>query len=221
MDAAVSRAIAVSPLFSGMKIDESTVRVETLRKGRLLDDVVGRCSCIGLIVEGTVDVYSIAEDGSEILLSELRQGDVFGICNLFTHEALPTVLRCRSECRILFMPKRRFAVMLGEDGALALRYARICNNKIAFLLRRIEELTLTTSTTKLEAYLRDHADENGVVAMPATRDDLARHLGISRSALFREIARLKKKGVVFSHGRTLRIRANTQARHSKKGPDSL
>lgn len=90
MDRAIARAIHASPLFAGTRFDESAVRTETFRKGRLLDDMRGSCACVGLVIEGTID-------------------------------------------------------------------------------------------------------------------DLARYLGISRSALFRQIARLKEEGVVCSHGRALRL----------------
>lgn len=210
MEPAVVRAMNASPLFAGMAIDESSIRIETLRKGRLFDDVRGSCACVGLVVEGSVDVYNVAEDGSEIRLSSLKTGDSFGICNLCSNDALPTVLRCRSTCRVMLMPKRRFAAMLETNPVLAMRYARVCNEKIAFLIKRIAELSQVDSTMKLETYLREHADENGTVHLEGTRDELARYLGMSRSALFRQMAKLKETGVVCSHGRTLRLASYSQ-----------
>lgn len=205
VDRAIARAIHASPLFAGTRFDESAVRTETFRKGRLLDDMRGSCACVGLVIEGTIDVYSVAADGFEVKLAELGIGDSFGICNLCSERALPTVLRCRTACRVMLMPKVRFMAMMESDAQLALRYARVCNEKIAFLIGRIEELAQATSAMKLETYLCDHADGNGIVRIEGTRDDLARYLGISRSALFRQIARLKEEGVVCSHGRALRL----------------
>lgn len=203
MNPAIARAVNASPLFAGMAIDESSIRIETLRKGRLCDDVRGSCGCIGLILEGTIDVYSVTAGGSEIRLSCLEMGDSFGICNLCSNNALPTVLRCRTACRVMLMPKKRFAAIIEKDPLLAMGYARICNEKTAFLIKRIGELAQVDSGTKLEAYLREHADEDGVVRFDGSRDELARYLGISRSALFRQIAKLKQEGVVRSHGRAL------------------
>ena len=140
MNPAIARAVNASPLFAGMAIDESSIRIETLRKGRLCDDVRGSCGCIGLILEGTIDVYSVTAGGSEIRLSCLEMGDSFGICNLCSNNALPTVLRCRTACRVMLMPKKRFAAIIEKDPILAMRYARICNEKIAFLIKRIGEL---------------------------------------------------------------------------------
>lgn len=205
MDRATARAIHASPLFAGTRFDESAIRTETLRKGRLLDDMRGSCACVGLVIEGAIDVYSVAADGFEVKLAELGIGDSFGICNLCSERALPTVLRCRTACRVMLVPKARFMAMMESDAELALRYARVCNEKIAFLIGRIEELAQATSAVKLETYLCEHADENGIVRIEGTRDDLARYLGISRSALFRQIARLKEEGVVCSHGRALRL----------------
>lgn len=190
--------------------DDARVRCATLAKGRLAADAHGRC--IGVVVEGLVDVYSVAADGSEVKVSTLGTGDAFGICNLYTRASMPTVLRCRTRCRVALVPKDRFVAMMRADGRLAERYARLCNEKIAFLIRRIEELTAATSTRKLERYLREHADGRGLVTTPGTREDLARYLGISRSALFREIARLKKEGALYSVGRNLYVSAPRTAR---------
>ena len=147
--------------------DDARVRCATLAKGRLAADAHGRC--IGVVVEGLVDVYSVAADGSEVKVSTLGTGDAFGICNLYTRASMPTVLRCRTRCRVALVPKDRFVAMMRADG-------------------------------------------RGLVTTPGTREDLARYLGISRSALFREIARLKKEGALYSVGRNLYVSAPRTAR---------
>lgn len=85
-----------------------------------------------------MDVYSIALDGREILLSQLEKGDCFGVVNLLTNTEFPTVLRCRTDTTLATMPKSQLLAVMEKNSELALRYAGFCNRKMQFLIRRIE-----------------------------------------------------------------------------------
>ncbi|MDO4591137.1 MAG: Crp/Fnr family transcriptional regulator [Slackia sp.] len=205
MDHATARAAARSPLFAKIVAIDGALIAKSLDKGRIITEADGARGCVGLLVEGAVDAYSVAADGRRTNLATLGPGDAFGICSLYADAPMPTVLRCRTACRAAFVSKSRLRALMGRDAELAARYACLCNEKIAFLIRRIEELTVSNGADKVLFYLRAHADRTGKAALPGTRDEWARRLGMSRTALFREIDRLKKEGVVFSRGRDLYV----------------
>ena len=86
-----------------------------------------------------------------------------------------------------------------------MRYAALCNRKLQFLLRRIELLTMQSCRGRLIAHLLERQDEKGVVGLAGSREDLARRLGMSRAALFRELSVLQSMGAVSVDGNSITV----------------
>ena len=127
-------------------------------------------------------------------------GECFGICNLLARFELETVLRCAIETEVLYIPKSVLQEVMSCNGAFALRFAAVCSEKIQFLLKRIELLTMQSCRGRVIAFLLAGQNENREVIFRGSREDLARHLGISRAALFRELAALQSAGAVEACG---------------------
>ena len=196
----IKAAVEASHLLGGCNLSVSGMNVKYCHKGQIVSDRQKNEEIIGLVMEGSMDVYSIALDGREILLSQLEMGDCFGVVNLLTNTEFPTVLRCRTDTTLATMPKSRFLSVMEKNSELALRYARFCNRKMQFLIRRIEFLTMQSGKKKLVQYLLEEPRRGGCFGKNVSRDELASILGISRASLFRELAGLTKQGLIALRG---------------------
>lgn len=203
--AAVARALASSPLLRAIPLDPARIYLQRATRGEALEDHVASVPCAVAVAQGTVDVLSVAVDGREVRLSSLTVGEAFGVCNLFAAHDLPTLLRSRDDTLLVRIPKEFLTAAIETDPAVNHRYLELCNEKIQFLIGRIEELTMQTTRSKLLDYLVLHADAHGVVHLPESREELAAYLGVSRAALFREIAALKREGAIGAAGHDLRV----------------
>ena len=58
---------------------------------------------------------------------------------------------------------------------------------------------------RLIAHLLERQDEVGVVKITGSREDLARRLGVSRAALFRELSALQSMGTVSVDGNSITV----------------
>ena len=116
---------------------------------------------------------------------------------------METVLRCGEETEVLYIPKTVLLSCMEQGAGLAMRYAALCNRKIQFLLRRIELLTMQSCRGRLIAHLLEQQDE--VVKITGSREDLARRLGVSRAALFRELSALQSMGTVSVDGNSITV----------------
>ena len=192
----IKAAVEASPLLGGCNLSVSGMQVKYCHKGQIVSDRQKNEEILGLIMEGSMDVYSIALDGREILLSQLEKGDCFGVVNLLTKTELPTVLRCRTDTTLVIIPKCRLLSAMEKNSELALRYAGFCNRKMQFLIRRIEFLTMQSGRKKLVQYLLEVPGKGGRFGRNVSRDELASILGISRASLFRELAGLTKQGLI-------------------------
>ena len=160
---------------------------------------------MGLVLSGRVDAYSVALDGKDVQLSSLAAGECFGVCNLLAEAELETVLRCAEESDILYIPKPVLLRFMRQDVDFALRYAALCNKKIQFLIRRIELLTMQSCRGRVIAYLLEKQGADGTVRLTGSREDLARQLGVSRAALFRELSALQSRSAIHAEGSTIHL----------------
>ena len=192
----IKAAVEASPLLGGCNLPASGMQVKYCHKGQIVSDRQKNEEILGLIMDGSMDVYSIALDGREILLSQLEKGDCFGVVNLLTKTELPTVLRCRTDTTLVIIPKCQLLSAMEKNSELALRYAGFCNKKMQFLIRRIEFLTMQSGKKKLVQYLLEVPGKGGRFGKNVSRDELASILGISRASLFRELASLTKQGLI-------------------------
>ena len=192
----IKAAVEASPLLGGCNLPASGMQVKYCHKGQIVSDRQKNEEILGLIMDGSMDVYSIALDGREILLSQLEKGDCFGVVNLLTKTELPTVLRCRTDTTLVIIPKCQLLSAMEKNSELALRYAGFCNKKMQFLIRRIEFLTMQSGKKKLVQYLLEVPGKGGRFGKNVSRDELASILGISRASLFRELAGLTKQGLI-------------------------
>lgn len=192
----IKAAVEASPLLGGCNLPASGMQVKYCHKGQIVSDRQKNEEILGLIMDGSMDVYSIALDGREILLSQLEKGDCFGGVNLLTKTELPTVLRCRTDTTLVIIPKCQLLSAMEKNSELALRYAGFCNKKMQFLIRRIEFLTMQSGKKKLVQYLLEVPGKGGRFGKNVSRDELASILGISRASLFRELAGLTKQGLI-------------------------
>lgn len=192
----ISGCLASSPLLNGCGVSPGVMSLRSCRCGQIISDRQEGRTCVGLVASGMVDVFSVAMDGRDVLLNTLKIGDCFGICNLFSQEELETVLRCKTDTSLIFIPKSQLIAAMERNSTFALKYASFCNQKIQFLIRRIELLTIQSCRGKVIEYLLSNKDTSGLVVPGCSRDDLARRLGVSRAALFREFSTLSAQGLL-------------------------
>ncbi len=193
--------LILPPLFAACHLSVSELVRTQYGKGKLVEDRSGEKACAVLVESGAVDVFSVALDGNEVLLSTLSEGDMFGICNLFEEDELRTVLQCKTDCALLSVSKTVLRDAILKHPEAMAEYASLCNRKIQFLIRRIEQLSLNSARMKLVEHLLSQSSSEGVECLrPATKESLSLMLGVSRAALYRELASLQELGAIRSEG---------------------
>ncbi len=198
-------------LFKDCRIDTEFVSHKTYKKGRLVCDNEAGQACVVFVVHGSIEVYSVALDGREIILSRLKKGDCFGISNLFLeNEEMRTVLKCSEDSGVLLIPKRHLIDMMRKDGNLAVRLAALYNHKVQFLLKKIEFLTMQSGKGKVAEFILSQADEEGVVTLGCSKENLACMLGISRASLFRELSYFQNQKMISQEHNCIRIQDRRQ-----------
>lgn|GEM_PF-256929 len=150
-DCIVAKMLAASPLFQGCSVPEGAFTVLQYRAGQVVHDTPKGVPSVGAVAAGRIDVYSVAVDGRDVWLNSLYTGECFGIYNLVAASDLETVLCCGEDTVICYIDKVTLRRWMETDQKLAFQYAALCNAKLQFLIKRIEQLTTQTCCGKIAA----------------------------------------------------------------------
>ena len=172
-----------------------------MSKDSLIDDVYSSSRFATAVIKGSINVMSQIADDRRILITKLKEGDIFGISNLFIDEDLRTMLECNEDCTLFMIRKEAFRKRLIENESAMIMYCQTVNRKIQFLLDKIEKLSVPTARSRIAYSLI-----SGSYMLSRTREELASSLGISRATLFRELSLLQQDGIIEKDGRKLRIK---------------
>lgn len=199
-----------SPLFDGIsQEDRKTMlgcigyHIGTFKKGDIVAFEEENIKHIGILLCGAVDM--IKEDlwGNKTMLVRMGKDEMFGETFACGEDNLSVVTFMVSEdAKILFMPFDR--VMHSCTMACQFHHKLIENmvhiiaNKNRDLMRKVEVISKRTIREKLLAYLSIQAQvqDSHYFEIPLGRVELAEFLCVDRSALTRELAKMKDEGLI-------------------------
>ena len=199
-----------TPLFAGIAPNDRKTMlgcigyyVSTFRKGDIVAFENEKIRNVGVVLSGAVDM--IKEDlwGNKTLLVRARQNDLFGETFACGSDKLSVVTFVVSEdAKILFIPFDR--AMRSCTNACEFHHqltdnmVRIIADKNRDLMRKIEVVSKRTTREKLLTYLSIQAQLQGTryFEIPLGRIELAEYLCVDRSAMTRELAKMKDEGLI-------------------------
>lgn len=155
--------------------------------------------CLGLVLEGSVRIESNDLWGDRTILSHVGPGDLFAETFAFLRDEVLLVDVCANEpCRILFV--RLSALDSAESWA-----RRLTRNLLTVTARKNLHLTSRSFHTapksvrgRLLSYLnsvslRQHSRK---FSIPFDRQQLADYLNVERTALSKELGRMRREGLL-------------------------
>lgn len=199
-----------SPLFDGIRPEDRTTMLGcigyhfgTFRKGDIVVFEGENLRHIGIILSGSVDMVKEDLWGNKTMLLRMHGNDLFGETFACGQDNLSVVSFLVSEdAQILFMPFDR--VMNSCTMACVFHHrlvenmVRIIAGKNRDLMRKLEVVSKRTIREKLLAYLSIQAQTQNsrYIEIPLGRVELAEYLCVDRSALTRELVKMKEDGLI-------------------------
>lgn len=167
--------------------------------------------CSGILLTGMLEEYLVDENGNQIIINHLRSGDVFGaesVCagQVASHVYIHTV----EKSKILMLD---FAALLSEKTFSCSCRMQVTTNlmqefarQVMFFNSKIRILSQKKLRDKLKIYLQTlEIAPDGTVCLPYTRRELSEYLYADRSALSRELCKMRDEGILNFSGSRLQI----------------
>ena len=191
------------PLFSHLTDADLTRLAESARERSypknsviLFEDDPG--DSLYIVVSGQVKVVLIGEDGREVILSGLLEGNFFGEMALIDDEPRSAHVIAMVDSNLLVLRREDFQRRLQEAPNMALGLLRELSRRMRRADDKIGGLVLLDVNGRVARLLLQMADENDgkIITRRVTHHTIAQMIGSSRETVSRTIRDLADKGLV-------------------------
>lgn len=196
-------------LFQGMTDSDIEIALHALRaverayrKGEIILHAGETTTRAGLVLSGGVTIESCGSWGKRTILDHIAPGHLFAVSYAILETEPLQVNVCVSEdCRVLLLD----LAGLRRDEPWA---ATVTRNLLTAVARKNHKLLMrsfhtapTTVRERVTAYLNTEALRRGSRAfdIPFDRQQLADYLNLDRTALSKELGRMRKDGLIEFH----------------------
>ncbi|MFP4182632.1 MAG: cAMP-activated global transcriptional regulator CRP [Thiohalospira sp.] len=162
------------------------------------------------IVSGSVSVLMEDDEGREIVLAYLNEGDFFGEMGLFDDEGRRSAwIRTRTECELAEIGYTRFRQLAAEMPEILFALASQMALRLRKTSRKVGDLAFLDVTGRVARALLDLAQEPDAMTHPdgmqikITRQELGRIVGCSREMVGRVLKDLEEQGLITARGKTM------------------
>ena len=209
-----------SPLFQDISYEEYCRMLDcfqAVQRSFRTDDLIydfssKESNAVGIIERGEASVIRIDKDGVSTVLEELSVGGVFGRTVAYAGSVRDSMeVVCRTPCDVLFIDYphifKRCEKACTHHSLLVQNMLRLMADKAQALSLRVDVLSRRSIREKLLCYFRQLSEQEGkqTFTLPFSLSTLADYIATDRSAMMRELKRLKEEGVIRSDGRKITL----------------
>jgi CRP-like cAMP-binding protein len=157
---------------------------------------------IGLVISGSVQMLKGDSKGEQMLFDISRKNDVFGEVYVATEEDTKVTYQALENTRVLMIPYDKVLHTCSMD---CIFHRQLVENMVQTLanknLRLMEKIEVTSKKTLREKimtylYIEEKREEGRYIELPMGRMAWAGYLNANRSALTRELKKIKEEGII-------------------------
>lgn len=207
------------PLFKGLDTPElksylqnAKVIIQSYKKNDFIAISGDSMEGIGVILEGSAMLTRENVLGQRVIMANLESSAMFGEALLFSKLPLwPATIKAMKPSKIMFIPLETFIETLPDchqcQTKILSNLLEDLSEKALLLTRKVHYLTLKGMREKIFAYFTDlHTIQHSeTLLLPHNREQMAEVLNVSRTALSRELGRLRDEGIIDISGKTVTL----------------
>ncbi|MCF1428142.1 MAG: cAMP-activated global transcriptional regulator CRP [Shewanella sp.] len=162
------------------------------------------------IVKGTVAVLIKDEEGKEMILSYLNQGDFIGELGLFEEQAERTAwVRAKQACEIAEISYNKFKQLIQVNPDILMKLASQMAHRLQSTSQKVGNLAFLDVAGRIAQTLLHLAKQPDAMTHPdgmqikITRQEIGQIVGCSRETVGRILKMLEEQNLIQAHGKTI------------------
>ena len=165
-----------------------------------------------ILNSGSVKITRISEEGREVILSILGEGDFFGEMSIFDGESRSANVVALEDSEVFILKRSDFINLLQKHPEVAITLLQELASRLRKSDQQIEGLSLSDAENRIAMTIVRLAEELGMIKMGQVvihnmpyQQDIANMAGTSRETVSRMLKLLERKGYIIKQGRKLTI----------------
>lgn len=154
-----------------------------------------------VLLTGRLEVSALSEAGRKMSLNILRENQVFGEIAIFDQGRRTATVEAIAPSRVMRIGAKDLLAAMRQNPDIALALLRLSVGRARWVSDQMEDLAFATLNVRMARRLlflfRSIADNDGSV--PVSQHALADHVGATREAVSKALARWKKDKIVETH----------------------
>ena len=179
--------------------------VEEYNKNDIVYNPSRICKGMIKVIEGTLKVYMISEEGREITLYKIKEGELCTLTSscIMDEIAFDIYIKAGEKSKILVTRAGNLKETISKNLNLENYLYKQAASKFTEIMWTIEELLFTSVEKRLALFLlKEEQDKN----VKLTHEEIAIELGTAREVITRALRKYEQDGIIKTHrGRIERI----------------
>lgn len=177
-------------------------KIKEYKKGEIIILPGQRINHLALVLEGQVQIIKEDYYGSKNIIGNIKKTGIFAEAISLAQEESPVSVVSLEKTKVLFLNTQRILTSCDKccqfHNILIFNLMNILARKNIILNEKIDHLSKKTIEEKLMAYLFSVAEKKktSTFTIPYNRQELADYLSVNRSALSKELSRLKGLNII-------------------------
>lgn len=177
------------------------IKTKVFRKNAFILKAGSKIDYLAVILGGNAVMSKTDSFGKQTVIEKLKMNDIFGhnivCCGL---EKSPVDIVAENECEVLFLP---FEKVVTPCEKLCPYHLQLIKNVMKMISKRnsllndkIDIIGQKTTRDKILALLETYRNGQRVFTIPYSREEMAKFLCVDRSAMSRELCRMRDEGIL-------------------------
>jgi len=189
-------------------LDNGRFRVVLYEKKSVVHFDGEQCHKLEIILTGKVFVERIDEAGNLLTISEFYSDDILGGSLLFSKSPYyPMTVSTQLPTAILEIDRDVLFELLCHDSAFLRTYLGFVSDRAFILGNKLKQYVNKTMRESIMSYLDYECKKQNSnhIKLDITKTALAKKIGVQRTSLSRELAKMRKDGLILFNNDTITL----------------
>lgn len=189
-------------------LHDRSAKIKEYRKDTVIHFEGDMCSGIDIILEGSLVIERIDSAGHSLIVRKFEKDDIIGGNLLFSRNPVYHMTVISQENTILLeIEKDALYSILSTNAGFLLTYLEFVSDNALVLGEKIKYETKKPIRDCIINFLRTECanQKSMCIKMNITKKALAARLGVQRTSLSRELARMNKDGIIVFDAKSITV----------------
>ncbi len=176
-----------------------TSRFRRVEKGEVIFFQSDKSELVYVVRSGNISIVMNSSDGREMVINEMRAGDMFGELGIITNKNRSTSAIARTKSELLIIPCQTFLNVVEIDHQFARRILDLTVNRLQVSAERESALAFMDAQARLARLLLElEKQEMDKGYITISQDELAHRTGLIRQTVAKVLGRWRRNGLLIT-----------------------